>query len=59
MAVTDNKVAIIVLVVFLLFFGLLFTLGSSAFTSLDDTGTMVIASSYTSDEEDIYAAKTI
>ena len=37
-------------------FGLLFTLGSSAFTSLGDTGTMVIASSYTSDEEDIYAA---
>lgn len=55
-AVTNNKVVIIILIIFLLLFGLLFTLGSSAFTSLADTGGMVIASSYTSDEEDIYAA---
>lgn len=55
-AVANNKVVIIILIIFLLLFGLLFTLGSSAFTSLGDTGTMVIASSYTSDEEDIYAA---
>ena len=55
-AVANNKVVIIILVIFLLLFGLLFTLGSSTFTSLGDTGTMVIASSYTSDEEDIYAA---
>ena len=44
------------MIIFLLLFGLLFILGSSGFTSLGDTGTMVIASSYTSDEEDIYAA---
>ncbi len=56
-AVTNNKVVIIILIIFLLLFGLLFTLGSSAFTSLADTGGMVIASSYTSDEEDIYAAE--
>ena len=55
-AVTSNKVVIIFLIIFLLLFGLLFTLGSSAFTSLADTGGMVIASSYTSDDEDIYAA---
>lgn len=55
-AVTNNKVVIIILIIFLLLFGLLFTLGSSAFTSIADTGGMVIASSYTSDEEDIYAA---
>lgn len=55
-AVTSNKVVIIILIIFLLLFGLLFTLGSSAFTSLADTGGMVIASSYTSDDEDIYAA---
>lgn len=56
-AVTNNKVVIIILVIFLLLFGLLFTLGSSGFSSLADTGGMVIASSYTSDEEDIYAAE--
>lgn len=55
-AVTNNKVVIIILIIFLLLFGLLFTLGSSGFTSLADTGTMVIASSYTSEDEDIYAA---
>ncbi|MDD6060352.1 MAG: hypothetical protein PUB97_08240 [Ruminococcus sp.] len=56
-AVTNNKVVIIILVIFILLFGLLFTLGSSGFSSLADTGGMVIASSYTSDEEDIYAAE--
>lgn len=56
-AVTNNKVVIIILVIFLLLFGLLFTLGSSGFSSLADTGGMVIASSYTSEEEDIYAAE--
>lgn len=55
-AIANNKVVIIILIIFLLLFGLLFILGSSGFTSLGDTGTMVIASSYTSDEEDIYAA---
>lgn len=55
-AVTNNKVVIIILVIFLLLFGLLFTLGSSGFSSLADTGGMVIASSYTSEDEDIYAA---
>jgi len=55
--VTNNKVVIIILVIFLLLFDLLFTLGSSGFSSLADTGGMVIASSYTSDEEDIYAAE--
>lgn len=54
--VANNKVVIIILIIFLLLFGLLFTLGSSGFTSLTDTGTMVIASSYTSEDEDIYAA---
>ena len=54
--VANNKVVIIILIIFLLLFGLLFTLGSSGFTSLADTGTMVIASSYTSEDEDIYAA---
>lgn len=56
-AVTNNKVVIIILVIFILLFGLLFTLGSSGFSSLADTGGMAIASSYTSDEEDIYAAE--
>lgn len=56
-AVTNNKVVIIILIIFLLLFGLLFTLGSSGFSSLADTGGMAIASSYTSDEEDIYAAE--
>lgn len=55
-AIGNNKVVIIILIIFLLLFGLLLTLGSSGFSSLADTGTMVIASSYTSDEEDIYAA---
>ena len=55
-AIANNKVVIIILVIFLLLFGLLFILGSSGFSSLADTGGMVIASSYTSDEEDIYAA---
>lgn len=54
--VANNKVVVIILIIFLLLFGLLFTLGSSGFTSLTDTGTMVIASSYTSEDEDIYAA---
>lgn len=54
--VANNKVVIIILIIFLLLFGLFFTLGSSGFTSLADTGTMVIASSYTSEDEDIYAA---
>lgn len=54
--VANNKVVIIILIIFLLLFGLLFTLGSSGFTSLADTGTIVIASSYTSEDEDIYAA---
>ena len=56
-AIGKSKAVIIVLIIFLLLFGLIFTLGSSLFTSLADTGTMVIASSYTSDEEDIYAAE--
>lgn len=55
-AIANNKVVIIILIIFLLLFGLILSLGSSLFTSLADTGTMVIASSYTSDEEDIYAA---
>lgn len=55
-AAASNKVVIIILIIFLLLFGLLFTLGSSGFSSLADTGGMIIASSYTSDEEDIYAA---
>lgn len=55
-AAASNKVVIIILIIFLLLFGLLFTLGSSGFNSLADTGGMIIASSYTSDEEDIYAA---
>lgn len=55
-AIANNKVVIIILIIFLLLFGLLFILGSSGFSSLGDTGAMVIASSYTSDEEDIYAA---
>lgn len=54
--VANNKVVIIILIIFLLLFGLLFTLGSSGFTLLADTGTRVIASSYTSEDEDIYAA---
>jgi len=55
--VANNKVVVIILIIFLLLFGLILSLGSSLFTSLADTGTMVIASSYTSDEEDIYAAE--
>lgn len=55
-AIGKSKAVIIVLIIFLLLFGLIFTLGSSLFTSLADTGTMVIASSYTSEDEDIYAA---
>ena len=54
--VANNKVVVIVLIIFLLLFGLILSLGSSLFTSLADTGTMVIASSYTSEDEDIYAA---
>jgi len=54
--VANNKVVIIILIIFLLLFGLILSLGSSLFTSLADTGTMVIASSYTSEDEDIYAA---
>lgn len=54
--VANNKVVVIILVIFLLLFGLILSLGSSLFTSLADTGTMVIASSYTSEDEDIYAA---
>ncbi len=54
--VANNKVVVIILIIFLLLFGLILSLGSSLFTSLADTGTMVIASSYTSEDEDIYAA---
>lgn len=54
--VANNKVVVIILIIFLLLFGLVLSLGSSLFTSLADTGTMVIASSYTSEDEDIYAA---
>lgn len=55
-AIGKSKAVIIVLIIFLLLFGLIFTLGSAGLTSLGDTGTMIVASSYTSDEEDIYAA---
>ncbi len=56
-AISNNKVVIIILIIFVLLFGLFFTVGTSGFSSLVDSGTMMIASSYTSDESDIYSAE--
>ena len=56
-AISNNKVVIIILIIFVLLFGLFFTVGTSGFSSLVDSGTMMIASSYTSDEADIYSAE--
>ncbi|MDD6060084.1 MAG: hypothetical protein PUB97_06835 [Ruminococcus sp.] len=56
-AISNNKVVIIILIIFVLLFGLFFTVGTSGFSSLVDSGTMMIASSYTSDEADIYSTE--
>lgn len=55
-AVANNKVVIIIIVIFLALFGIIGVFGSAALSSVSETGGMIIGSSYTSDDEDIYAA---
>ena len=54
--VANNKVVIIIIVIFLALFGIIGVFGSAALSSVSETGGMIIGSSYTSDDEDIYAA---
>lgn len=55
-AVANNKVVIIIIVIFLALFGIIGVFGSAALSSVSETCGMIIGSSYTSDDEDIYAA---
>lgn len=55
-AVANNKVFIIIIVIFLALFAVVGIFGSAALSSVSETGGMIIGSSYTSDDEDIYAA---
>lgn len=54
--VANNKVVIIIIVIFLALFAVVGIFGSAALSSVSETGGMIIGSTYTSDEEDIYAA---
>lgn len=54
--VANNKVVIIIIVIFLVLFALFGVIGSALLSSVSETGGMVIGSTYTSDDEDIYAA---
>lgn len=55
-AISNNKVVIIVIVILLALFGIVGVFGSAMISSVSETGGMIIGSTYTSDDEDIYAA---
>lgn len=54
--IASNKAVIIVIIIVLLLIGLVGTLGSALLSSVSETGGMIIGSTYTSEDEDIYAA---
>lgn len=55
-AISNNKVVIIIIVILLALFALFGVLSSAVLSSVSETGGMIIGSTYTSDDEDIYAA---
>lgn len=54
--IASNKAVIIVIIIVLLLIGLVGILGSALLSSVSETGGMIIGSTYTSEDEDIYAA---
>lgn len=55
-AIANNKIVIIIIIIFLALFALFGIGGSALLSSVSETGGMMIGSTYTSDDEDIYAA---
>lgn len=55
--IASSRATIIVVVMFLIFFGTIQIFGGSFLSSLSNSGSAIIATTYTSTDEDIYAAE--